>query len=116
MDTGYKYKSQKVLESISTEGYGSTNPGDTYLSHFPDTYYNISIIPVVHPCILVRYFNTCNYIEKHNKMQKYDLELEKYWVPQSGCFRLAITVLLGMGITGATLLFFRGIINQNRYN
>ena len=62
VDTRYKYKSQKVLESIADEGSGSNNPGDTYLSHFPDTYYNISIIPIVHPCILVRYFNTCNYI------------------------------------------------------
>ena len=68
MDTGYKYNSQKVLESIATEGCGSTNPGDTYLSRFPDTYYNISIISVVHPCIFVSYFNTCDYIEKHNKM------------------------------------------------
>ena len=91
MDTGYKYKSQKVLESIYTEGSVSTNPGSTYLSHFPDTYYNISIIPVFHTCILVRYFNTCNYIERHNKIQNYDLELDKYWVSQSGYFRLALT-------------------------
>ena len=33
---GYKYKYRKVLGFISTEGAGSTEPGDPYLSRFPD--------------------------------------------------------------------------------
>ena len=32
-------------------------------------------------------------------MWKYDLALEKCWVKQSGCFRLATTVKLIVGIT-----------------
>ena len=33
---GYKYNSRKVLLFIATEGSGSTEPGDPYLSRFPD--------------------------------------------------------------------------------
>ena len=32
-------------------------------------------------------------------MRHYDIALEEYWVTQSGYFRLATTVALGMGIT-----------------
>ena len=35
---GYKYNSRKVLGFISTEGAGSTEPGDPYLSCFPDIF------------------------------------------------------------------------------
>ena len=38
---GYKYNSRKVLVFIATEGAGSTEPGDTYLSHFPDIKLNV---------------------------------------------------------------------------
>ena len=40
---GYKYNSRKVLGFIATEGYGSTEPGNTYLSRFPDIYSNVYI-------------------------------------------------------------------------
>ena len=40
---GYKYNSSKVLVFIDTEGGGSIYPGYPYLSHFPDSYYNVSI-------------------------------------------------------------------------
>ena len=40
---GYKYDSRKVLGFIATEGSGSTEPGDTYLSCFPDIYSNVSV-------------------------------------------------------------------------
>ena len=33
---GYKYNSRKVLGFIATEGAGSTEPGDPYLSCFPE--------------------------------------------------------------------------------
>ena len=33
---GYKYNSRKVLGFIATEGSGSTEQGDPYLSLFPD--------------------------------------------------------------------------------
>ena len=33
---GYKNNSRKVLRFIATEGDGSTEPGDTYLSCFPE--------------------------------------------------------------------------------
>ena len=56
-----------------------------------------------------RYFSARNEIEKHNRIRKYDLSLEKYWVTQSGYFRLESTVELGMGITYGKLLFCHGI-------
>ena len=36
MDVGYKYNSRKVLGFIATEGAGSTESVDSYLSCFPD--------------------------------------------------------------------------------
>ena len=58
----YKYNSRKVLGFIATEGVGSTEPGDPYLSRFPDIYSNVSVSPVVCPHFLGRYFNACNAI------------------------------------------------------
>ena len=60
LDIGYKYNSRNVLGFIATEGSGSTEPGDYYLSHFPDIFSNVYICPVVFPHLLVRYFNACN--------------------------------------------------------
>ena len=59
---GYKYNYRKVLGFISTEGAGSTEPGDPYLSRFPDIYLNVSVRPVVRPHLLGRYLNACNAI------------------------------------------------------
>ena len=47
-------------------------------------------------------------------MRQYDLSLEKYWVTQSGYFRLATAVALGMGITDGKLLYFHGVIEGNK--
>ena len=66
---GYKYNYRKVLVLISTEGARSTEPGDPYLSNFPDIYSNVSICPVVRPHLLGRYFNACNAIYNHNRMR-----------------------------------------------
>ena len=46
-------------------------------------------------------------------MQKSDLELDKYLVTQSGYFRLATIVVLGMGITDGSLLFWHGVAEGN---
>ena len=43
-------------------------------------------------------------------MKQYDLALDKYWVKQSGYFRLATTVTLGIGIANGKLLFCHGIL------
>ena len=56
---GYKYNYRKVLLFIATEGDGSTEPVDPYLSCFPDIFSNVSVRPVVHPHFLGRYFNAC---------------------------------------------------------
>ena len=45
-------------------------------------------------------------------MRQSDLDLDKYWVTQSGYFRLATTVELGMGITGENIIVCRGISYQ----
>ena len=42
--------------------------------------------------------------------------IEKYWMTQSGYFRLAPTVELGMGITDGKLRFFHGISRDSQYN
>ena len=78
MAIGYKYSSRKVLGFIANRGAGSTEPGDPYLSCFPGIYPNVSVLPVVHPHLLVSYFNACNAIDNHNRIRKPYLVLEKY--------------------------------------
>ena len=46
-------------------------------------------------------------------MPQSDLALEKYWVTQSGYFRFATIVTLGMEITDGKLLFFHGISERS---
>ena len=110
---GYKYNSSKVLGFISTEGAGIITPGDTYLSHFPHIYFNISVHPVVRPHVLGRYFNAYNAIDNQNRMRQSDLALDKYWVTQSGYFRLATTVAFGMDIIDGNLLYCHGFAEVN---
>ena len=47
-------------------------------------------------------------------MRKYEPALEKYWVTQSGCFTLATTVALGIGVTDKKLPFCHGIQEERR--
>ena len=49
-------------------------------------------------------------------MRQYDLVLEKYWLTQSGYFRLATTVALGMGITDGKLLYCHGVAEGKKDN
>ena len=111
---GYKYNFRKVLGFIATEGSGTTEPGDPYLSRFPEIYSNVSVFPFVRTHLLGRYFNTCNAIENHNRMRQSDLSLEKYWVTQSGYFRLATTMALGMDITYGKILYCNGVAEGNK--
>ena len=110
---GYKYNSRKVLEFISTEGYGSTESGDPYLSSFPDMYYNVSVHPVVRPHLLGSYFNVCNAIYNQNRMLQSKLVLDKYLEKQSGYFRLTTTVdwvwVLHTGSSYSAMVFQREI-------
>ena len=46
-------------------------------------------------------------------MEKSYLVLEKYWVTQSGYFRLATTVALVIGITYGKLLYCHGVTEGN---
>ena len=77
---GYKYNYRKVLGFIATEVYGSTEPGDTYLSCFLDIYSNVSVRLIVIPHLLVRYSNAYNEIYYHNRMRQSYLVLDKYLV------------------------------------
>ena len=47
-------------------------------------------------------------------MRQFDLSLEKYWVTQSGYFRLTTTVALCMGITDGKLLYCHGVAEGNK--
>ena len=109
MSIGYKYNSRRVLFIFSDEGYIRTDTGDICLYCFYDNYSSFSDFLVVYPCIVYSGLNSCNAIYQHNNMCKYDLALEKYWVTQSGYFRLATTVALDMGITYGKLLFCHSI-------
>ena len=110
-----KSNSRKVLGFISTEGGEINEPGDPYLSCFPDIYSSFYVRHVVHTQLLCRYFNACNSIYNHNRMRHSDLALDKYWVTQSGYFRLLTTVALGMGITYGKLLYCHGAAEGNDY-
>ena len=77
---GYKYNSIKVLGFFATEGDGSTEPGDPYLSRFHDIYSNVLVFSVVSPHLLGSYFNAFNAIYNHNWIHQYDIALYKYWV------------------------------------
>ena len=114
LSIGYKYNSRKVLGFIVTEGSGSTEPGDPYLSRFPDIYSNVSVCPVVHPHLLGMYFNACNEIYNHNRMRQSDLLLENYCVTHGGYFRLAANLALGTGITDGKLLYCHGVAEGNK--
>ena len=46
-------------------------------------------------------------------MRQYDIALYKYWVTQSGHFRLLTTVALGMGITDEKFLYCHGVAKGN---
>ena len=108
MDIGYKCNYRKITGFISTGGYGSTDPGDPYLSCFPYMYSNISVLPIFHPHLLGIYFNACNSIDNNNRILRSDIALYRYWVTHSGYLRLETTVELGMGITDGKLLFCHG--------
>ena len=60
MAIGYKYIYQKFLGFIATEGSVITEPGVTCLSCYPDYYYIVSILPVLHTRVIGRYFSICN--------------------------------------------------------
>ena len=93
--------------------FGSTKPVDTYLSCFPDIYSNASVSPVVHPHLLGRYLNACNEIDNNHSMRQSDISLEEYLVTQSGYFRLATAVALGMGIADGKPLFCHGVSQES---
>ena len=61
-----------------------------------------------------RYFNSCNEIDNHKRMQKSDLGLDKYWLKQVGYFIFVTTVTLGMGIPYGNLLFCHGISDKSK--
>ena len=46
-------------------------------------------------------------------MRNYDLALEKYWVTQSGYFRLETKMALGMGFIDGELLYCHGVSEGN---
>ena len=99
----------KFLLFMSTKGARITEPGDPYLSRFPEIYSNVSVCPIVRTHFLGSYFNACNAIDNHNIMRQSDLAIDKYWVTHCGYFRLANKVSLGMGITDGKLLLYHRI-------
>ena len=108
MTIEYKYNYRKFLGFIATEWAWTTEPGDAYLSRYPDNYSNASLHPVFFH-LLGSYFNDCKLIENQNRMRKSYLVLDTYWVIQSGYFILATTGAWVMGMTYGKILFRNGI-------
>ena len=79
----------------------------------PSIYHNVSVRPVVCPHFLGRYLNSCNTIDRRNRIWQSYIALEKYWVTQSGYFRLETTVELGVCITGVKLLYCPDVAEGN---
>ena len=48
-------------------------------------------------------------MDNHNSIHQSGKELEKYWVTQGGYFRLATTLLMGMGIADGNILLCNDI-------
>ena len=67
---GYKCNYREVPGFFTCEGGVNTEPGGPYLSHFPENYSNVYIIPIVFPHMIGRYFNVCNSIEIHNSIRQ----------------------------------------------
>ena len=109
MEIGYNYNSRRFRVLIATEGSGSTEPGNPYLSYLPDIFSNVDVCPVPPPHLLGRYLHSCKPIDNQNRMWQYYLALEKYLVTQSGYFRLLTIVVLDMGIIDGKLIFYYGI-------
>ena len=83
---GYSYNSWNFLVLIATDRAGSNDPGDPYLSSFPDTYSTFYIFTFVSNHVLVRYSNACNVIHNCKNMWKYDPALDKYRMTYGGYF------------------------------
>ena len=64
-----KYNSWEVLRLISNEGCGGIYPVNPFLFLISTTCYNASINTDVHLQTLVRYFDACNFIVNHNRIQ-----------------------------------------------
>ena len=65
---------------------------------------------------MVRHFSYCNATDNHNMMWPSDEALEKYWANQSGYFRLATIVTLGMGLKDGKILFCNEVSEKINYN
>ena len=100
----YKYRSQMFIGIISVEGYVITEPGFPCLYIYPENYYIVYILPVVHYHVIIRYVSDCIEIDNRNMMWQYYISIYKYWVTQSGYFIILTIVPLGMGITYGKLL------------
>ena len=52
---------------VATAGAGSTTLGITYLSKFPDQFFNVSIRPVARPLLMSKIFCSINEVDSHNE-------------------------------------------------
>ena len=112
---GYKYNSLKVLSFVAEEGEGNTTLGITYLSKYPDQFYNVLICPVARPLLVSKFFGLVNKVDSYNKSRQSDVTLEKLWVTQCGWIRLFTTIAMGTTITNSWKLFCYGV-KTDRYN
>ena len=65
--SGLNYNYWKVLYFISTDYSWSKKSGITYLSNFPDQFYNVVIHPVGFPLLVYKLFGSVNEVDSHSK-------------------------------------------------
>ena len=88
----HKYNSQKFIFFIFTDNKVITQAGLTYLSKYPDQFYNVSILSDSFPLVVYNFFGPVNEVDSHNKSMQYYMEPEEFWVTQYCRISLCTTV------------------------
>ena len=81
----YNYNVRKVLIFIVTYNTGITQVVVSYLSNYPDQFYNVSILPVACHFVVYNFFGCVNQVDPHNKSMQYYMALDKFLVTQCCC-------------------------------
>ena len=81
----YNYNVRKVLVFIVTDNTGITQAVVSYLSNYPDQFYNVSILPVARHFVVYNFFGCVNQVDSHNKSMQYYMALDKFLVTQCCC-------------------------------
>ena len=105
----------KVLSFFAAVGAGSTTLCISYLSEYPDQFYNVSIHPVSPPLLMSTFFGAVNEVDSHNMFRQSDIAMDKVLVTKCGWLRFCTTVSMGTTITNCWKMFCYGV-KRNHFN